>query len=111
MRRLLAVIAITGCTTAPSPPPPAAAQPEAPYGFTVEEEARILQLEDRREYGPSIVERWVDYPNWRPRSRIALALGRIGPHTFIDSTAKRERDPTARQAGAEGRAGLAHDRE
>ena len=111
MRRLLAVIAITGCTTAPSPPPPAAAQPESPYGFTVEEEARILQLEDRREYDPSIVEQWVHHPNSLHRSRIALALGRIGPHTFIDSNGNGERDSTERQAGVEDLAGLANDRD
>jgi len=112
MRRFLAAIAITGCTAAPSPSPPAPApQAQSPYGFTVEEEARILQLEDRREYDPAIVEQWVHHPNSLHRARIALALGRIGPHTFIDSNGNGERDPTERQAGVEDLTGLANDRD
>ena len=112
MRRLLAVIAITGCTTAPSPPPTTpAAQPQTPYGFTVEEEARVLQLEDRREYDQAFVDRWVHHSNSLHRARIALALGRIGPHTFIDSNGNGERDSNERQAGVEDLAVLATDRD
>jgi cyclophilin family peptidyl-prolyl cis-trans isomerase/HEAT repeat protein len=113
MRHLVAVILITGCTAATTPPPkPAAApQPEAPYGFTVEEEARILRLEDRREYDAALVQRWVHHPNSLHRARIALALARIGPHTFIDVNGNGERDSNERQAGVEDLAALANDRD
>src|SRR5260370_21635530 len=111
MRRLLAVIAIAGCTTAPAPPPAAPAQSESPYGFTIEEEARVLKLEDRREYDPAVIEQWVHHPNSLHRARIALALGRIGPHTFIDSNGNGERDSNERQAGVEDLATLASDRD
>jgi cyclophilin family peptidyl-prolyl cis-trans isomerase/HEAT repeat protein len=111
MRRLLAVIAITGCTTAPPPPPATQPQPQSPYGFTIEEEARVLQLEDRREYDPALIEQWVHHPNSLHRARIALALGRIGPHTFIDSNGNGERDSNERQAGVEDLATLANDRD
>src|SRR5713226_2667976 len=111
MRRLLALIAITGCTTAPSQPPAAPVQPASPYGFTVEEEAQILALEDRREYDPAVIAQWVHHPNSLHRARIALALGRIGPHTFVDSNGNGERDPNERQAGVEDLATLANDRD
>src|SRR5713226_10712400 len=111
MRRLLAVIAITGCTTAPSPPPAAPVQPASPYGFTVEEEAQILALEDRREYDPTVIAQWVRHPNSLHRARIALALGRIGPHTFIDANGNGERDTNERQAGVDDLSTLANDRD
>ncbi|HEY8180752.1 MAG TPA: HEAT repeat domain-containing protein [Thermoanaerobaculia bacterium] len=111
MRRLLAVIAITGCTTAPAPPPAAQPQQQSPYGFTTEEEARVMQLEDRREYDPAFIEQWLHHPNSLHRARIALALGRIGPHTFIDSNGNGERDPNERQAGVEDLQSLANDRD
>src|ERR1043165_899923 len=112
MRRLLAVIAITGCTTTATPPaPPSTQQPQAPYGFTVDEEARILRLEDRREYDAALVQQWVHHPNSLHRARIALALGRIGPHTFIDQNGNGERDSNERQAGVEDLAALSNDRD
>src|SRR5437879_5249071 len=80
---VLAVI-LTGCAAGPARVPAPAPQPQTPYGFTVEEEARILRLEDRREYDAALVQQWVHHPNSLHRARIALALGRIGPHTFID---------------------------
>jgi len=112
MRRLLAVILISGCATGPArAPAPTEASPPAPYGFTIEEETRILRLEDRREYDPAIVEQWVHHPNSLHRVRIALALGRIGPHTFIDLNGNGERDRNERQAGVEDLAALANDRD
>ena len=110
MRRLLVVIALAACTTAP-PPSPAPVTPAAPYGFTVEEEAHILTLEDRREYDPALVRQWVHHPNLLHRVRIAMALGRIGPHTFIDANGNGERDTNERQAGVEDLAELANDRD
>lgn len=108
MRRLLAAMVIAGCTTAPTPPPPPTPTP-APYGFTMEEEARVLALEDRREYDPAFVEAWIHHPNSLHRARIALALARIGPHTFIDANGNGERDTNERQAGVEDLARLAGD--
>jgi len=70
-----------------------------------------MQLEDRREYDPAFIEQWVHHPNSLHRSRIALALGRIGPHTFFDSNGNGERDPNERQAGVEDLALLANDRD
>lgn len=110
MRRLLAVMIITSCTAAPTPTP-APTQPTSPYGFTVEEESRILALEDRREYDQATIEAWVRHPNSLHRTRIALALGRIGPHTFIDANGNGERDTTERQAGVDDLATLANDRD
>jgi cyclophilin family peptidyl-prolyl cis-trans isomerase/HEAT repeat protein len=84
MRKLLIapMIAVLACTTA-DPPSPAPVTPDTggPYGMTVEEEARILALEDRREHDAALVDEWVNHPNDLHRLRIALALGRIGPHT------------------------------
>src|SRR5579863_3455327 len=110
MRRLLAVIVITGCTVAPTPhavPPPA--PPPAPYGLTVEEEAHVLVLEDRREYDPKFIDAWVHHPNPLHRARIALALGRIGPSTFVDANGNGQRDPGERQAGVDELTFLAND--
>ncbi len=110
MRRLLAVIAITGCAVAPTPPPVLhPGTPSAPYGLTVEEEAHVLALEDRREYDPAFVDSWLHHPNPLHRARIALALGRIGPHTFIDANGNGERDSNDHQAGVEELAALASD--
>ena len=110
---VLAAILISGCTagTTLPPKPPPSAEPQTPYGFTVEEEARILRLEDRREYDAALVQQWVHHPNSLHRARIALALGRIGPHTFIDINGNGERDSNERQAGVEDLAGLANDRD
>jgi cyclophilin family peptidyl-prolyl cis-trans isomerase len=82
-----ALLLFVACTMAP--PPAAAPEPsqvpaavETPdaHGMTVEEEAQILALEDRRELDPAVVEKWLEHPNSLHRLRIALALGRIGPH-------------------------------
>lgn len=110
MRRLLAVIVITGCTVAPTPhstPPPPT--PPAPYGLTVEEEAHVFALEDGRDYDPKFVAGWVHHPNPLHRARIALALGRIGPSTFVDANGNGQRDPGERQAGVDELTFLAND--
>lgn len=101
---LFGVIGIVACTTA-TPPAPAEstspASPPAAYGLTVAEEARILALEDRREYSPELVTKWTNHPNPLHRLRIALALARIGPHTFVDANDDRERDNEPRVGIAE----------
>src|SRR6185369_12126119 len=90
MRKLALVLVITACTSSPSPPPAAthtAPPPEAPvvYGFTVDEEVRVLRMEDRREYDAALVDAWIHNANALLRARMALALGRVGPHTFDDA--------------------------
>ena len=102
MRKLALPILILSlaCTTTTAPPPSAeTAQPAEPYGMTVAEEARVLMLEDRREYDPAFTAEWVKHPNPLHRVRIALALGRIGPHTFADADGDRLLDPEEAQAG------------
>ncbi|HET7711201.1 MAG TPA: peptidylprolyl isomerase [Thermoanaerobaculia bacterium] len=115
MRRLASLLLFVACTTAappPAAPPPAEpAAPPAPQGLTLEEEGRILQLEDRREFDASLAAQWIAHPNALHRARMALALGRIGPHTFIDSNSNGEKDPGERQAGVDLLAGFLSDRE
>jgi cyclophilin family peptidyl-prolyl cis-trans isomerase/HEAT repeat protein/thiol-disulfide isomerase/thioredoxin len=102
MRKLVPIALLLGlaCTTA-TPPPLSEPSPKstAPHGFTVAEEARILMLEDRRQYDPAVVAAWVNHPNQLHRLRIALALGRIGPHTFIDTNNNGELDSNEARAG------------
>ena len=98
MRRLLPLALLaTACATAP-PPPPAA---PAPHGFSIEEEARVLALEDRREFDPAWAAAWASHPNVLHRQKLAAALGRIGPHTFIDTNGDGDRDPGEHQAGVD----------
>ena len=108
---LLGVSGILACTT--STPPAAvespAAAPASQHGLTVAEEARILALEDRREYEPKLVASWVAHPNPLHRLRIALALARIGPHAFLDRNDDRELDSNEGQAGLAELATLAAD--
>jgi HEAT repeat protein len=85
MRRyaLLALLLSACATTPPPPAPKAVAPPAAPevYGFTIEEEARILRLEDRREFDRTLVNEWINNQNPLHRRRMALALGRICSQT------------------------------
>jgi cyclophilin family peptidyl-prolyl cis-trans isomerase/HEAT repeat protein len=101
MRKLLlASVFLSACTAAPPPQPaPAQTGPPQAHGLTIEEEALILALEDRREFDPAVTTQWVAHPNALHRLRIVTALGRIGPHTFVDANGNRERDPDERQAG------------
>lgn len=71
------------------------------YGMTVEEEAPVLRLEDRREFDRSLSRTWSSHPNALHRKRIALALGRIGPHTFDDGNSNGVRDADERMAGVD----------
>ncbi|HEV7768415.1 MAG TPA: peptidylprolyl isomerase [Thermoanaerobaculia bacterium] len=101
MRKLAPLFLLLGiaCSTATPPAADSPAKPAATYGMTVAEEARILALEDRREYDPALVATWVRHPNPLHRKRIALALGRIGPHAFIDTDGDKELDENEMQAG------------
>jgi len=79
---LLIVFLVQACATPQAPPPAAAPAPPAdPHGLTIEEEASILALEDRREHNAEVVNAWIAHPNPLHRLRIALALGRIGAIT------------------------------
>jgi cyclophilin family peptidyl-prolyl cis-trans isomerase/HEAT repeat protein len=105
--RSLATLAMTllfvACTTAAPPPAPAPASvtPAPVYGLTVQDEAAVLRLEDRREFDPELAAAWLANPNPLQRARMALALGRIGPHTFVDTNHNGERDPGEHQAGVD----------
>ena len=97
---LASLLLAVACTTAvPPPPPPPPPAPRVSYGFKVEEEVRILQVEDRREYDAALVDWGIHHPNALHRARMALALGRIGPHTFVDANGNGVRDEGERQAG------------
>jgi cyclophilin family peptidyl-prolyl cis-trans isomerase len=112
MRRLvLLVITAVACTSTPPPASVTTVKPELQYGISDAEEAQILALEDRREYDQHVVERWLHEPNALHRVRIAMALGRIGPHTFVDANGNGERDTTERQAGVDDLASLNSDRD
>jgi len=102
----LLILAACSMIAPPPPPPPAAAVTPAPdravpraYGFRIEEEVRILQVEDRRQYDPPLVAWGIHHPNALHRARMALALGRIGPHAFVDGNNNGVRDEGEHQAG------------
>jgi len=102
MRKLLICLAFApfACTSAPPPrPAPAPAATPSVHAVTTAEEARILALEDRREFDPALAAAWSTNPNSLHRVRLALALARIGPYTFVDTNGNGERDPGERQAG------------
>ena len=109
MRRLLPLFALAiaaACTTTPAPVTTGAA---APHGFTIEEEALVLRFEDRREYDPAWAAAWAAHPNALHRHRLAIALARIGPHTFIDANENGARGTGERQAGVDVLIGMAAD--
>jgi cyclophilin family peptidyl-prolyl cis-trans isomerase len=123
-RSLLALLLLAACTTAPTPtttaPPPAplpppplpqpqAEPPKAPYGLSVDEEARALMLEDRREYDAQLVDSWLHHENALHRRRAALMLARIGPSTFVDANGNGEKDANERQAGVDALATITGD--
>ena len=112
MRRALlaSFVLFAGCTaTAPPPPAPAPPTPAPVYGLSVTDEAAVLRLEDRREFDPAVAQAWLNDPNPLQRARMALALGRIGPHTFVDANHNGERDPGEHQAGVDLLAALVKD--
>jgi cyclophilin family peptidyl-prolyl cis-trans isomerase/HEAT repeat protein len=90
LARFVSLLLLASCAViAPPPPAPPAPQPAAepqPYGFTVAEEARILEMEDKREWDADLVSQWLHHENPLHRRRIALALGRIGPHVNHGAT-------------------------
>src|SRR5258708_3332952 len=95
------LFAAAACRTVVPPPPPPPPAPPAPhvYGFTVEEELHILEVEDRPELYAPLVDWGIHPPNPLHRARMALALGRIGPHTFVDDNNNGVKDEGEQQAG------------
>jgi cyclophilin family peptidyl-prolyl cis-trans isomerase/HEAT repeat protein len=96
------LLAIACTTAAPPPAPPVHAappRPPQPYGFTIDEEVRMLQVEDRRQYDAALADWGIHHPNALHRARMALALGRIGPQTFVDTNGNGVRDEGEKQAG------------
>src|SRR5205823_3683919 len=101
---LTPLLILAACTIiAPPPPPPPAPAPvpaaPAVYGFKLDEEVKILQIEDRRQYYAPLADWGIHHPNALHRARMALALGRIGPSTFADDNNNGVRDEGERQAG------------
>jgi cyclophilin family peptidyl-prolyl cis-trans isomerase/HEAT repeat protein len=94
---------------APALAPVAEVMPPRVYGFTPEEEATLLRLEDRREYDPVMAHEWLAKPNALHRQRMALALGRIGAATFVDSNHNGEHDANEHQVGVDDLAPLVSD--
>jgi len=98
------LLILAACTiVAPPPPPPPAPSPvpaaPAVYGFKLEEEVKILQIEDRRQYYAPLADWGIHHQNALHRARMALALGRIGPQTFDDANGNGVKDEGERQAG------------
>lgn len=109
IKSLIAALTLAGCTTTPAPMPAPSAG--GPHGFTLEEEAMILRLEDRREFDRTVSRQWMTHTNALHRARMALALGRIGPHTFDDQNGNRLLDANERMGGVDLLVAAAEDRE
>src|SRR3954469_3845670 len=113
---LTPLLLLAACTIiAPPPPPPPAPVPvpSAPttYGFKLDEEVKILQIEDRRQYYAPLIDWGIHHPNALHRARMALALGRIGPATFDDTNGNGVKDEGERQAGVAQLVMLVNDRD
>jgi len=108
----LVVLLLAACTaTPPAVPTPVSEpdRPKIPYGLSLEEEARALMLEDRRELDAPLVDAWLHHENPLHRRRAVLMLARIGPSTFVDMNGNGEKDPAERQAGVDALAQLTGD--
>jgi cyclophilin family peptidyl-prolyl cis-trans isomerase/HEAT repeat protein len=98
------LILVMACTSTPPPkpaPPPPPPATQGPFGISTEDEARLLALEDRRDFDAAMAQQWLANPNSLHRQRMALALGRIGPLTFVDANGNGERDANEHQAGVD----------
>ncbi|HVR41740.1 MAG TPA: peptidylprolyl isomerase [Thermoanaerobaculia bacterium] len=111
MRKLLSLLLLASCIQKPVPAPVPVPAPEAIaiHGLTIDEEASVLALEDRREFNAELVNAWTTHANALHRTRIALALARIGPNTFVDTNGNGERDANEKQAGVDQLLVLAND--
>lgn len=97
---LLLLTAAACQTTAPIAPEDSEAT-ASDASITPDEEAMVLRMEDRREYDLSKASEWTASPSYLHRARMALALGRIGPHTFVDRNGDGVKSPGEVMAGVE----------
>jgi cyclophilin family peptidyl-prolyl cis-trans isomerase/HEAT repeat protein len=93
----------------PSTTPPATATQLVDHGLTLQEEAKVLQLEDRREFDAELAARWLTHASASHRARMALALARIGTATFVDSNGNGVRDDGELMAGVQLLSGIIRD--
>lgn len=99
-----AILLLAACASPVVPPPepvPTERPSAEPWALTLEEEATALRLEDRREFVPELAARWIAHENPMQRRRMALALGRIGPATFVDENGNGVLDEGERRAGVD----------
>ena len=82
-------------------PQPVSATTRATHGLSTEDEARLLFLEDRREFDAALAARWLSSPNPLQRTRMVVFLAHVGPHTFVDANHNGQRDPGEHQAGVD----------
>lgn len=89
--------------SAPPVPAPQLVSPATgpAWGLSADDEARLLFLEDRREYDARLAQQWLSSPNPLQRVRMALFLAHVGPHTFADDNHDGQRDPGEHQAGVD----------
>lgn len=113
MRKALLVPVALASACAFSPVHPSATPPSHPAEAPVEvsattgptagispvDEARLLFLEDRREFDANAAREWLSSPNPLRRTRMARFLAHVGPQTFVDDNHNGQRDPGERQAG------------
>jgi cyclophilin family peptidyl-prolyl cis-trans isomerase/HEAT repeat protein len=91
------------------PAPPAVVEPLVDHGLTLQEEAKLLQLEDRREFDAELAAQWLRHPSASHRARMALALARIGTATFVDANGNGVRDEGELMAGVQLLSGATRD--
>lgn len=101
MRRLLTplLLLVSAHAAVAAAAPATPSQQPVPHGISVQEEAKILALEDRRAWDPALVSAWAAHANPLHRQRIALAIARIGPHAIVDENHNRTLDSSERRAG------------
>ena len=95
------VLLISACvptSTQPAIAPRTSIDQSAPM-TGAEKNAVILRLEDRREFDADLIARLIRDADPAIRARAALALGRIGEATFLDSNDNGARDSDESQAG------------
>ena len=99
---LLSIAALFACVSVPQPqaPRPDPVSEEDP-AYSIEDEAVVLRLEDRREFDAEMAGTWSRSSNAERRARLALALGRVGEATFDDRDGDGEKDDDEPMAGVE----------
>lgn len=97
----LIAFALAGCQS--SRPGLAVPEPEpedtVDVPLTIDEEARVLRLEDCRELDVGLAGEWMANRSFHHRKRMALALGRIGTASFDDENGNGVKDEGETMAG------------